>query len=559
MSSMRSRTFLKENKSLHSFGAHRPRAAGLSGLLALALLAGCGTHLDPGAETGRHITEPPAAPTSGIPQVVTPLPLVEPPQPEDEPELYTVVVQDQPVRQVLFEMARGYGINIDVNPDVTGTISMNAIDQTLPQILERISRQVDVRWRPDEFDNIVVEADSPFWHVYQIDYVNVARTSTTDTQVSTSIGDGVGSTATLNQTTSNDFWTTLPANINALLTTATVATTSEDVENVIANPASGVVSVRGTTRQHEAVAEFLNDVQTRSLYQVLIQATVVEVRLSDDYQAGVDWQTLDRNNGEISFFQYLTPTSLLNVNTPPTNILTLDRSASPDAISATIAALSQFGESRVLSSPTLMTLNNQPAILRRVDNTLYFSVEVTPPVLSENGNIISPAIYTSTANTVPVGFVMPITPQISADDQVTLYVRPTISRITGFKQDPNPVFSQNQVPNDVPETQVSEMEAVLKLYSGQVGILGGLMQDSISEDQDGLPVLSRLPGLRNLFGYRQEVARKTELIIFIRPVIVRQPSLQGDLSDYQRFLPANGLETTGPLLPEGTLSLPGGD
>jgi hypothetical protein len=185
---MRSRTFLKENKSLRSLSLLRPRVHGLSALFAVLLVSGCGTHLDQGPETGRHISESGAPPASGIPQVVTPLPLVEPPQPQDQPELYTVVVQDQPVRQVLFEMARGYGINIDVRPDVTSTISMNAIDQTLPQILERISRQIDMRWSTDESGNIVVEADSPFWRNYDVDYVAVARTSTTETTVSSRTG-----------------------------------------------------------------------------------------------------------------------------------------------------------------------------------------------------------------------------------------------------------------------------------------------------------------------------------------------------------------------------------
>jgi MSHA biogenesis protein MshL len=100
---------------------------------------------------------------------------------------------------------------------------------------------------------------------------------------------------------------------------------------------------------------------------------------------------------------------------------------------------------------------------------------------------------------------------------------------------------------------------VLKVYSGQVAVLGGLMQDSIRTEEDGVPVLSRIPGLKNLFSYREEHASKTELIIFIRPVIVRQPSLNGDLSDYRGFLPVNGLEPTGAPLPEGTALLPGGE
>src|SRR5688572_14558907 len=145
MSNMKGPTFLRGIKSLQSIDARR--AGQLSKLgtgAALLLLTACGSYLPPTEETGRHIPSPElGAPATDIPQVVTPLPLVEPPRPQEEPELYTVVAQDIPVRDLLFRMARDAAINVDVHPDVTGNVSLNAIDQTLPQILERISRQVD--------------------------------------------------------------------------------------------------------------------------------------------------------------------------------------------------------------------------------------------------------------------------------------------------------------------------------------------------------------------------------------------------------------------------------
>lgn len=557
---MKGRIFLRGNKSLQPFIVWTRQTGTLTLAATLVLLlSACGTALSPGTETGRHITEPAAMPATeaaaGIPQVVSPLPLLEPPQPEEEPLLYTAVAQDIPVRDLLFALARDAGTNVDVNPDVTGIVSINAIDQTLPQILERISRQVDMRWSMDEFGNMVVEADSPFWRNYKVDYVNVARTATTDTQVSTSIAGGAGSSSTLNQTSGNNFWATLLTNLGALLNTgAGGGATTDSAQWVVMNSESGVVSVRATSRQHEAVASFLNNVQTRSLYQVLIEATVVEVNLNDNYQSGVDWATLGRNNGEIDFVQNVTSAGLRN---SPTNILTINRANTPDAITATISMLSQFGELRVLSSPKIMALNNQAAILRVVNNTVYFTIEVEPAVVTQG--VATQATYTTTATTVPVGFVMTVTPQIGENDQITLNVRPTISRVIGYVNDPNPALAEAGVVNRIPEIQLSELESVLKVYSGQVAILGGLMQDSIETDQDGLPVLSRLPGVRNLFSYRDERASKTELIVFIRPVVIRQPSLQGDLGEYRGYLPENGLEPTGPSLPEGLPYLPGGE
>jgi general secretion pathway protein D len=175
-------------------------------------------------------------------------------------------------------MARDAGINIDVHPDVEGRISINAIEQTLPQILERISRQADIRWSMDNSGNMVVEPDLAYWKNYQVDYVNVARNGTTAADVSTAINSGIGgesagtgnnnSSINLSQSTTNNFWVTLATNLSNLLGEAAGNTGAES--SVVTNPESGVISVHATSRQHAEVASFLDSVQTRSLYQVLI-------------------------------------------------------------------------------------------------------------------------------------------------------------------------------------------------------------------------------------------------------------------------------------------------
>jgi general secretion pathway protein D len=141
---------------------------------------------------------------------------------------------------------------------------------------------------------------------------------------------------------------------------------------------------------------------------------------------------------------------------------------------------------------------------------------------------------------------MTVTPQVGDDDQVTLNVRPTISRIVRFVDDPSPALAGQEIVNSIPEVQIREMESILKVYSGQVAILGGLMQDSLNTNVDGVPYLSRLPGVGGLFSYKDEQASKTELIIFIRPVVIKQASLNGDLEAYRSYLPTNGLESLEP-------------
>ena len=516
-------------------------------LSSLWLLTSCGTSLPVENEQVRHLLPPAEVASDDIPDVVSSSTFLPEPTVNESPELFSVVVQDVSVRELLFAIARDAGVNIDVHPDVLGAVSLNAIDQTLPQILDRIGRQVDIRWRMDNSNGLMVELDSPFFKTYRIDYVNVSRASTTGFSVSTSItgvggaGGGAGgnnSVASLDQNSSNSFWETLEANLRDFVGEGSESESS----SIISNPEASIVSIRANSRQHREIQQFIDNVSTRALYQVMIEATVVEVTLNDQYQAGVDWAALSRDNGQIDFLQSMTG---LNLSSAPSSMLTIDKSAGPDAVSMTMRMLSQFGNIRVLSSPKLMALNNQAAMLRVVDNKVYFTIEVQQGTPATDNGPGTPAVYTSIINTVPVGFVMSVTPQISENDQVTLNVRPTISRILRYVNDPSPSLSDNGVINGIPEIQIREIESILKVYSGQIAVLGGLMQDSLDSGTTGLPGLSKLPGVGGLFSYKNEVARKTELIVFIRPVVIKDSSIDGDLKDYREFLPETGVASDG--------------
>lgn len=547
----------------------------LNGLLVVLafVVAGCGANLAERPADGRHITSIETPLPTTVPEIVQTPSLLVPPDPEAKLDVYSVVVYDVPVQELLFAMARDASLNLDIHPGISGNVTLNAIDQTMPQILARIARQVDIRWelaRP----NLIVEPDTPFLRTYRIDYVNIARKSVGEVNVATSISttgaSGVGdnggggggdnnSTTKISQESNNMFWATLVANLHGILgesggsggaaatgetaaapagaagtAAATPVATSSSV--IISNPESGLISVRATSRQHEDVQRFIDLLQTRALQQVLIEATVVEVRLKDQYQTGVDWASLGRDGGQFGFIQSLTG---INLASPPVSTLTINKSAGPDALTGTIKLLEQFGDLKVLSSPKVMVLNNQTAMLKVVDNKVYFTVEVTAGTAATATSPATPATYTSTVHTVPVGFVMAVTPQVSESEQVTLNVRPTISRIIGFVNDPSPALAVYNIINRVPEVQVREVESILKVASGQIGVLGGLMQDTLDKSTAGIPGISHVPLLGNLFSYRDDSASKTELVIFLRPVVIHQASLDGDLQQFKNQLPTS--------------------
>ncbi len=446
----------------------------------------------------------------------------------------------------MFALARDAHLNIDVHPGLSGKVTLNAIDQTLLQILDRITAQVPIRYHFED-ELLVIEPDRPYLRSYYIDYVNLSRSSEStngvSTQISTTGGSAIqasgsggstrssstgsnSSSTSVTSTSKNRFWNQLQQNIANMLG---FRADDENVnQSVIVNAETGLLTVRATQTQHLKIQQYLDRLITNAQRQVLIEATVVEVELNNKYQFGVDWSKIaDKGNG-FSFTQNLLGTNLVN---PPVFTLNYTDSKSFGDIAATVKMLQEFGNVKVLSSPKIMAINNQAALLKVVNNIVYFTLESD----TVSNQATATTTFTSTPHTVPVGFVMSVTPQISRDDAVTLNVRPTISRVTGFVNDPNPDLAKQNVESRIPQIQIREMESILRVRSGQVAVLGGLIQDSIDLTDQGIPGLSSIDYVGDAFTYRNNKIKKSELVIFMRPRVVA--SLDKPLDVYNDYLP----------------------
>jgi general secretion pathway protein D len=568
-------------------------------MLLSGLTGGCATYKPAVPPSAGHInaSQFPKSTEDKILPPVTANNFVPPPKPHAKTPTYSVVVNEVPVKELLFALSRDTRQYIDVHPSIQGLVSLNAIDQTLPAILDRIAQQVNIRYRT-EGSTILVMPDTPYFKTYKVNYVNMSRDTASSIGVS---GEITGSAATttggvtvpqqtsgntsntkVDSKASNNFWEILRQNIEAILTASKAvsqssdqraarseaeraakeeriaqaeavsraggnaaalfntafgqsAATPSDAKNEIAvNPVAGTVSVLGTDKQQMLIQQYLDSVSASSQRQVLIEATIAEVQLSNNYQAGVDWSRFTRAAGDGFSFQQ----SLLGTNLGGPPVVALSYANQPGtnpSFSAMLRLLEQFGNTRVLSSPKLMAINNQTALLKVVDNLVYFAVEAQ----TNQNQATSTTTFTSTAKTVPVGLVMSVTPQIADSGAVSLTVRPTISRRLRDVLDPNTHFARANVQNHVPEIKVREMESVLQVNSGQTVILGGLMQDNVQRDRDALPGLGNLPSpVGDAFSYRNEAVSKTELIIFIKPTVITNPSLDSDeLKFFRRFLP----------------------
>lgn len=605
------------------------------------MLAAC-SHQTKIAPSAGHIESKTATPISesAVAQAPIPKPVkaqmqLPPPKAIPKSQTYSVVVNEVPVKEILFALARESKLNIDIHPSIQGRATLNAVDQTLPSILERLAKQVDLTYRMDG-NVLYIAPDQPVLRTYKVDYVNMnrdtkgfigaaAEISSTGQSASTGMGGQTTTTSTsgngaknssstaVDSISKNHLWESLVQNIKELLaeTDKEVIVTrygsvgekntdeklsAEDAKsqadttkaeadqrkeqrseyktllaaNVIANPETGVISVRATNKQHEKVQEFIERVMGSARKQVLIEATIVEVILNDSFQAGIDWSRLNSgaNNSGFVFGQQLGTRGVTfnpNVNFNPNTGAGVDArfgdgtanafGTSPQAgfvagyinptsvlgnIAASITLLKQFGDTKVLSSPKLMVLNNQTAVLKVVDNLVYFTVQAQQSTVGGTvGGTL--ATFTTTPNTVPVGVVMSVTPQINDGSDVNINVRPTISRVVGFVRDPNPQLVQ--IESLIPQIQVREMESILQIGSGNTAVLGGLMQDEIFRNTDKVPGLSDLPGVGNVFRGRNDATRKTELVIFLRPTVIPNASLESDeLKNFKQFLPAQQLE-----------------
>ncbi len=606
-----------------------------SGLICVStlLLGGCGSPdmkpIDnPSKEHLRVSPVTQGAEAVPIPALKTNAPYLPKPNLAAVETLYSLSVIQAPIRDVLFKLARDARLELNIMDDVYGQVTLNLIDQPLPVIIERLNENANIRATLNG-KSLTVQADTPYWVNYPIDYVNLDRFSSSSILLANAVGAGnqttaavtlgtpsnqpqpatslqAGSNVAILNRTKNEVWKTLgdgvmrilrshypelgqpvlegqtpPAKaanaaagatataaasggasssaggaagelpvpsvlplpeqpLNNLATPATTYPVGESVSNYVSLAReAGFIAVYTTRKSHAEVKKYIDSLMNGSRKQVMIEATIVEVTLNDENQAGINWGAI---TGGFDLSQTYTSSSPTPASAGVTVLTTQGRIANDWTVNSKLSLLQRFGTSQVLSSPKIVGVNNQPTLLKVVKNLVYFTTTVTPGTTTNN--VTSQPVFSTTPNTVPVGLVMSVLPSIDHHDQITLVVRPTISNLVRYVEDPNPEFKKTTltapVSSLVPEIQEREMESVLKLNDGQVAILGGLIQDEGIGEDTGVPGLVTQPTLGYLFGQKNTQKRKTELVIFLRPTLVKHPDIEnGDFAPYRDFLQRN--------------------
>ncbi|MCD8493865.1 MAG: secretin N-terminal domain-containing protein [Alphaproteobacteria bacterium] len=524
------------------------------------------------------------------------------------------VNQTVPLRDVLFELAQQADFDLELDPNIAGSIIFTARNRPLDEVVDRISEIAGLRYK---FDNNVlrVENDTPYNKTYKIDYLSYIRSSSGSMNNKVGIASGedgaqsnTGSTFETKTSSEADFWGELEVNIGQILgrgatsslrtkstpqisamdqnpNVAAVAPTTDAQGNVSVsapqatlqvnalptedqssqdaaqmaaaqgqqpvnfsiNRQAGLITVYGTERQQKEIQDYLMTVRRSVTAQVLIEAKILEVSLSDKYASGIDWRFINPvgNHSAVNFLSSGGASALDTINSglgkglapnPFSNDTSITSSfvlgyASDDA-QAFVKALSAFGTVRALASPRLTVLNNQPAILNVATNRVYFDVNID--VSDGNSNTPARTTVNSDAKNVPEGVLVNVQPSINLDNStVSMAIRPTVTRIVNSVEDPGVQYvattNNIDISNAVPEVNVQEIDSLINVRSGQPVVMGGLLQDRVETTHQGVPVLGEVPLFGNLFKNKEDSIQKTELVILLKATIV--PLGDGTVSD----------------------------
>ena len=558
-----------------------------TGLVALCssagvFLTGCGS--SPYEPSELHITKESvaaAAPkyASDVPRLVrrtSKLPSLEY---EKTPQTFDVVVHNVSVRDLLFALARDLELDVDIDIRVSGVVSLSAFDQTYESILDRIAKQVPIRY---EYvgDAILVKMDEPYMKQYIVEYLDVERNFTSDSAIVgvSPAGGETGGTggASISNASELNFWSQLedvlseivddtyeensptehlPDDDDGLISAAENEPSIDDGGEpyFVVDSSSGIVLVFAPQFIQERVETYLDTLQEISRRQVLLEATIVEVVLNNAYNQGIDWSVFDAGASEGLFAAQggvLGPITSEGafISGFPGNVLQNSvRSYGPaggDSISfgsalrvgdleVALSLLQSFGEAKVVSSPRISAMNNQGAVMRVVDNEVFFEVESE---ITDGSETEAPTVGATITDTiVPAGFSMSVLPQISANGRIMLNLRPSVTRITGEKQ--APLLDNVAAAGSFPTTSVREFESLLTLNDGEVGVLGGFIEDRTVDSRVGLPGAMDIPGIGSFFEDNNEETKRTQLVIFIKATVIDNPSVNGDYAAYRDLLP----------------------
>jgi MSHA biogenesis protein MshL len=499
-------------------------------------------------------------------------------------ERFNLSFNNVPAQQFFMAIVSGTHYSMLVHPDVAGYISANLKNVTVLEALEAIREQYGYDYKIDGA-RIYIKPLSLQTSIFRVNYLTGTRKGTSDIRVTSgSVSDSAPSSnapaqpsttttpgsasqsitsSKISTTSSSDFWGELKASLDAIVG-------NKEGRSVVVSPQSGVIVVRGMWEELHNVSAYLKATQLSVDREVILEAKIVEVTLSEGFQSGINWAAFRTGGNSRVSGGMLTPGSTLGTSgnlssavttlnpalnggsvtsAPGQNIVSSVPSTAIAGVpglgtlfglalqTSNFAALISFLESQgkvhVLSSPRIATVNNQKAVLK-VGTDDFFVTNITTTTTTNNSasNTVSPTI---TLQPFFSGVALDVTPQIDESGNIILHIHPSVSQVS-TKQTIVDLGGNNGSLNlPLASSTVSETDSIVRGQDGHIIAIGGLMSQSTTSDRAQIPGAGDVPVLGNLFRNTTQVTQKKELVILLKPTIIQgDNNWTKDILDSQR-------------------------
>lgn len=427
----------------------------------------------------------------------------------------------------------GTPYNVVVDPAVEGAITLDLTQVTLDEVMDVVSDlygyQVNREGRIYR-----VRPAGLRTRIFQVDYLDIQRSGNSKTQVrsgqvtssgdaSSSSGSGDSSSGSGNgtvvgtritTTSESRFWADLRSSLNLMVGDGSG-------QRVITNPGSGVVVVHARQDELRTVADYLRRMQLISKRQVILEARILEVELSEEFQQGINWNSVDETgNGSIEG-------SLSSIGTTTQGGGVFSTALDIQGFNSLIQLLGRQGNVQVLSSPRISTINNEKAVIK-VGSDEFFVTDLDFEDDATGGEETS---RSTSVDLTPFfsGIALDVTPQISDQDVVTLHVHPSVTEVDD--QEKLITIGDRDVSLPLALSTVRETDSVVRARSGQIVVIGGLIQNKTEETTSAVPFFSEIPVIGELFKQRDYESSKSELVILLKPMIANADRYSRDVKE----------------------------